>query len=287
MPSRCSAASAARRRALDRIGDGDRAGEPAVDGDEDRPSRPRGGARRPASASGARRRCRARRGTPRCRCATRRPVDGADDALAGRRIEVRPPARSVSPRSSAARDDRRAPADARSPRSTLAARRSSFASLEARPAARSRVTVGLPFGQRAGLVDDQRVDLLHPLQRLGVPDQHAGLRAAADADHDRHRRREAERAGAGDDQHARRRRRGRRRSAAPGPNSAQATKASDRDRDHRRHEPAGDLVGEALDRRAAALRLARPAATIRASSVSRPTFSARMTKPPVRLTSRR
>ena len=57
------------------------------------------------------------------------------------------------------------------------------------------------FGQRAGLVDDQRVDLLHPLQRLGVPDQHAGLRAAADADHDRHRRGEAERAGTGDDEH--------------------------------------------------------------------------------------
>ena len=60
----------------------------------------------------------------------------------------------------------------------------------------------LAFGQRAGLVDDERVDLLHALQRLGILDQHAGLRAAADADHDRHRRRQAERAGAGDDQHA-------------------------------------------------------------------------------------
>ena len=60
---------------------------------------------------------------------------------------------------------------------------------------------GLPFGQRAGLVDDQRVDLLEPLERLGVPDQHAAVGAAAGADHDRHRRRQAERAGAGDDQH--------------------------------------------------------------------------------------
>ena len=29
------------------------------------------------------------------------------------------------------------------------------------------------LGQRAGLVDDERVDLLQPLERLGVPDQHA------------------------------------------------------------------------------------------------------------------
>ena len=59
----------------------------------------------------------------------------------------------------------------------------------------------LAFGQRAGLVDDQRVDLLQPLQRFGVLDQHAGLGAAPDADHDRHRRSQAERARAGDDQH--------------------------------------------------------------------------------------
>ncbi len=62
--------------------------------------------------------------------------------------------------------------------------------------------LGLALGQRARLVDHERVDLLHPLQRLGVLDQHAGLRAAADADHDRHRGRQAQRAGAGDDQHA-------------------------------------------------------------------------------------
>ena len=59
----------------------------------------------------------------------------------------------------------------------------------------------LAFGQRAGLVDDQRVDLLEPLQRLGVLDQHAGLRAAPDADHDRHGRGQPQGAGAGDDQH--------------------------------------------------------------------------------------
>ena len=40
-----------------------------------------------------------------------------------------------------------------------------------------------------------------------------------------------------------------------GPNNAQTPKAMQRDDDHRRHEPAGDLVGEPLDRRARALRL--------------------------------
>ena len=43
----------------------------------------------------------------------------------------------------------------------------------------------LALGQRAGLVHDQRVDLLHALQRLGRFDQHAGAGALADADHDR------------------------------------------------------------------------------------------------------
>ena len=39
-----------------------------------------------------------------------------------------------------------------------------------------------------------------------------------------------------------------------GPKAAQAAKASERNGDHGRHEPAGDLVGEPLDRRARALR---------------------------------
>ena len=113
---------------------------------------------------------------------------------------------------------------------------------------------GLALGQRAGLVDDERVDLLHVLQRLGVLDQHAGLGAAPDADHDRHRRGEPERTGAGDDQHrdggdeavgeARLR-----------PPDRPGGEGEHRDADHGRHELARDLVGQALDRRAAALRL--------------------------------
>ena len=106
------------------------------------------------------------------------------------------------------------------------------------------------------------------------------------ADHDRHRRREPERARAGDDQHrdgVDQRVGQARLGAEPAP---RATKVSAGDRHHRRHEPAGDRVGEPLDRRAAALRLGRPSATICASSVSAPTRSARMTKLPVPLTVR-
>ena len=112
----------------------------------------------------------------------------------------------------------------------------------------------LAFGQRAGLVDDQRVDLLHALQRLGILDQHADFGAAADADHDRHRRGEPERAGAGDDQHAD----GGDQAIGEArlrPEHRPGGEGDERNRDHSRHEPARDLVGEALDRRARALRL--------------------------------
>ena len=116
-----------------------------------------------------------------------------------------------------------------------------------------RDELGLADGQRAGLVDDQRVDRGEGLERLGVPDQHARLRAAAGRGHDRHRRREPERAGAGDDQHRDRRdqRVGERRRRPP---DRPGDEGEHRDADHRRHEPAGDRVGELLDRRARALR---------------------------------
>jgi hypothetical protein len=68
-----------------------------------------------------------------------------------------------------------APADARCPLQA-GRERSRIAS---KPAGREPMPhhARLALGQRAGLVDHQRVDLLHPLQRLGVLDQHAGLRA--------------------------------------------------------------------------------------------------------------
>ena len=105
------------------------------------------------------------------------------------------------------------------------------------------------FGQRAGLVDDQRIDLGEALQRLGVADQHAGLRAAPRRGHDRHRRRQPQRAGTGDDQHRHgghdgidhRRLRS---EQCPG------DERDDGDQHHRRHEIGGHPVGQPLDRRA-------------------------------------
>ena len=54
---------------------------------------------------------------------------------------------------------------------------------------------------RAGLVDDQRVDPLEDLERLGILHEDASAGAPARAHHDRHRRGQAQCAGAGDDQH--------------------------------------------------------------------------------------
>ena len=48
------------------------------------------------------------------------------------------------------------------------------------------------LGQRAGLVDDERVDLFEDLQGLGVLDEDAGRGPAAHAHHDRHRRGQAQ-----------------------------------------------------------------------------------------------
>ena len=124
-------------------------------------------------------------------------------------------------------------------------------------AARDRLhrdDLGPALGQRAGLVDDQRVDGLEALQRLGVPDEHAEAGGAADADHDRHRRRQAERARAGDDQHSDRRDQPEGESRLR-PERRPDDEGDDGDGDHQRNEPSRDAIGEPLDRRAAALRL--------------------------------
>ena len=138
-------------------------------------------------------------------------------------------------------------------RSTLAASRSSLGLVEAR-GGRDGGDGRLALGQRAGLVDDEGVDPLHPLERFRVPDKHAGLGAAADADHDRHRGGEAQCARAGDDEHG---------DGGDQPVGEARLGSPDRpcgecqhgDGDHGRHEPGRDLIGESLDRRAAALGL--------------------------------
>ena len=112
----------------------------------------------------------------------------------------------------------------------------------------------LAFGQRTGLVDHQRVDLLHALQGFRVLDQNAGLRTASDADHDRHRGGEPKRAGTGDDQHAHGCDQAERHPRFR-PEGGPGAEGDQRHDDHDRHEPAGDLIGQTLDRCARALRL--------------------------------
>ena len=138
------------------------------------------------------------------------------------------------------------------------------------------------LGERAGLVDDQRRDARQGLERLGVPDQHAGRGSPADADHDRHRRREAERAGAGDDQHGDR---GHERVGEAGL-GADERPGQERERAPRPRPPA--RTRRRCGRRAAgwARGCAAPRSRARrcARAASRaPTRSARITKPPVPL----
>ena len=163
---------AAGGRFLDRVGDAEQARRPAVDGDEHHrlalaaellgPSLELAGID-----------ARARRASFRLPIATVRPVDRArrrpgpvSDWNAPTSEQRRVPAPWPRRRSAAASGCSLA-------RSRLAARRSSSdSSWPWRRRRRRRARLAL--GQRAGLVDHQRVDLLQRLERLGVLDQHAG-----------------------------------------------------------------------------------------------------------------
>lgn len=57
----------------------------------------------------------------------------------------------------------------------------------------------MALGQRPGLVHNDSAHACQRLERGGVLEQHAPLRAKSGADHDGHRGGEAERVGAGDD----------------------------------------------------------------------------------------
>ena len=189
----------ARGGGLDRIGDGEQARRASVDRDEDAPLAlllQLGGLRFAATSSPV---------TPwlcrngafptstrlavdfaaalRRRCATRKFTTGPQrDPALGRAAHDRRGERMFALR--------------------LDAAAAASNSCSAKPAAAMMLRQARPaFGQRAGLVDHERVHLFHPLDGFRVLDEHAGLRAAADADHDRHRRGEPERARAGDDQH--------------------------------------------------------------------------------------
>ena len=163
------------------------------------------------------------------------------------------------------------------PCSRLAATRSTSARV-APPYAITSVDRGTAFGQRAGLVDDQRLQPPRLLQRRRVADDDAGLRAAPGADHDRGRRGEAQRARAGDDQHGHGAHQGLRPAAQPPPREREG---DERDHDDHRDEHARDAIGQALDRRLGALRLGDqahdPASSVRvptpvASQVSMPSW---------------
>ena len=112
---------------------------------------------------------------------------------------------------------------------------------------------GPALGHRPRLVDDQRRQASGVLERDGVADQHAELRPASGADDDRGRRRESQRAGAGDHQHRDGVDQRNRRIADPPPREREG---QHRDRDDDRDEHARHAIGELLDRRLGALRLA-------------------------------
>jgi hypothetical protein len=106
--------------------------------------------------------------------------------------------------------------------------------------------------QRAGLVDDQHIDLLGQFERLSVADEDAGARALSGADHDRRRRGQAQRARTGDDHHGHGIHQGGGEIAAEPP---PCREGGERDAGHDRNENRRDAVDQPLHRRLRALRL--------------------------------
>ena len=219
--------------------------------------------------------CALRRHQPRAAERDPPPLDLADDALADQRAKpggVRERRARARPRRG--RWLRRSGARWRAPgwRPAAATRAPSTPGL-----ALTVVTDGRPCGQRAGLVESDEGRRAPGAERLGVAHQHAGRRAAADAHHHRHRRRQAQRARTGDDQHRDRR----------------AERVGE-PRLRAEHHPRDEAVTSAITITAGAnqpetwsasrwigarLRCASATIwTIRATSVSAPTFSARIDK---------
>ena len=197
-PLRVQQADRLRSRRLDRVRDADEAGGRADRRPRTRPcrrrlaGRPPGLRERPGVTFCSFMSARLPTSTSRPPAVPRMPCPVSDSKARGgaaRRRRGRAPPRR-----------RRRPADARSPVRPLPASASTSSSVNGGTATTARHP-RLSFRQRAGLVHDQRVDPLEPLERFGVSDQHARAGAPARADHDGHRRRQAERARAGDDQH--------------------------------------------------------------------------------------
>ncbi len=102
------------------------------------------------------------------------------------------------------------------------------------------------LGDRAGLVEDDRVDTSRLLEHLWPANQHAELSAPPRGHHQRSRSREPQGAGAGDDEH---RDRGRERGSRPASEREPAAEREERERDHDRYEHGRDTIGESLSAR--------------------------------------
>src|SRR5438552_4501495 len=114
---------------------------------------------------------------------------------------------------------------------------------------------GLPFGERAGLIHNERVDFGERLKSFSVAHQNTCVRAAANGNHNGHRRRQPKRAWARDDQYGHSRHQ-RVRKTRLWAEQDPACKREDCNGDHRRDKISRDAVGKSLQRRAAALRFA-------------------------------
>ena len=205
----------------------------------------------------------------RCRAPTRRPSTMPTTPLPGARLRTRLTGGAAMPRRRARRRRSRPASGCSLPRSRLAASAQQLG-LGRTPASRDdRRSRGLPSVSVPVLSTTSVSTCSSTLERFGVLEQHAGVAPRPVADHDRHRRRQAERARARDDQH----RDGvdeRVRQTRLGPDDApDDERQHGDDRDDRRHELAGDAVGQPLDRRAAALRLGDHAHDLREQRVAR------------------
>jgi hypothetical protein len=115
-------------------------------------------------------------------------------------------------------------------------------------------STGRPSVSVPVLSTTERRDRCQRLDRLGIAEQHAELRASSRCNHDRDRRRKSERARAGDDEHCDRvdERMGKSRLRSQGHPEHERDR---RNRHHGRNKPLRDSVRELLQRRAAPLRL--------------------------------
>ena len=258
-----------RRRGLDRIRDRDHAARFRPRRRRRSPSAPSAASRRRRGAPARRRRCLRRSSSARLPRTRAPAADASDHAHSRTALEVAQPSRARG------RVPRAAASTARASGCSLACS-SAAASCSSRrsstPSAGTTAVTRRPaLGERARLVDDERVDRAQALERLGVLHEHAGAARRVRsptmidigvASPSAHGHAMISTATAFTQRVGECRRRPERRPRDEGQR---------RGHDHRRHEPRGDPIGEPLDRRAAALRLRDHAArSARAASRCRP-----------------